>query len=353
MIRFRWRQDYFLAESKGVLEDLQLRALLPRLLARIVLRSTYTESSARRGNNMRDSAIRSLTAARETSVIAAATFQGTVQIWNWQAGERVSEFDTVTDGHTHLSLSPDGNYLVAANWRAGKRGGVACYRTSTGEKQWHREDIRRAGRVAFASDGNSVWCAVNGSSLQILDAQAGKTQNSMRAVQEVFDSPYSNHRLVIRQKRTLIVGSKNIEIPRLSFAVLDATFSPTALCLSEARGIVRCIDSNFGEELWRYEPPESSHVIFISYSRSDHSFYGTQWDFDSGGPHRLIRIPEETGKPENVCHLNAYPDSCCFGDGVVVTSSGQVVCLETGNILRRMAFPECDYPDNFPADESP
>ena len=295
---------------------------------------------------MRGSAIRSLTAARHVSIIAAALFERTVQIWNWGSGERVCEFDTVTDGHCHLSLSPAGDYLVAANWRAGKRGGVACYSTSTGEMQWHRHDIRRARRVCYSSDGTSIWCGVEGSPLQELDARTGGTQISLRAVQEVFDSPYSDHRLAISRKHIFIKGKKDIAIPSLSFAVLDAAFSPSALCLTEARGIVRCVDIDLGHELWRYEPPKSSHVIFVSYNHSDRSFYGTQWNFESGGPNSLIRISEVTGALTEVCQLNAYPDSCCFGDGVVVTSSGEVVSLENGQTLRRMAFPECDYPDD-------
>jgi WD40 repeat protein len=294
---------------------------------------------------MRGSAIRSLTSARHVPIIAAARFERNIQIWNWDTGELGCEFETVTDGHTHLSLSPSGDYLLAANWRKGERGGVGCYRTSTGEKLWHRQDIRRTGRIRFASDGASVWCGIDGSPLQQLNAQTGETLTAMRAVQEVLDSPFSNHRLVIGRKEILIKGGKGFAVPGLSFAVLDAAFGPNTLCLTEAGGVARCIDLDFGAERWRYTPPKGHHLIFLSYSNCDRCFYGAQWSYERGGPSLLMRISEGTGAFAEVCDLNAYPDCCCFGDGVVVTSSGDVVSLTSGKSLRKLAFPECDYPN--------
>jgi hypothetical protein len=294
---------------------------------------------------MRSSAIRILEAATHVPIIAAALFERTVQIWNWNTGERRCEFDTVTDGPSHLSLSPSGECLVAANWRKGKHGGVACYSARTGEKLWHRLDIRRSGRVRFASNGVSIWCGIRGSPLQQLDALTGKTLASMRAVEEVLDSPYSDHCLVIRRQQIRIKGTKDIIVPKLSFTVLDAAFSRDTLCLTEAGGVVRCIDLVLGLVRWRYVPPQSHHLIFLSYNHVDHCFYGTQWMYGRGGPYMLIRLQEGTGACTEVCRLNAYPDCCCFGDDIVVTSSGDVVSLQNGNTIRRLEFPQCDYPD--------
>jgi hypothetical protein len=116
---------------------------------------------------------------------------------------------------------------------------VACYGTKTGEKLWHRLDIRRSGRVRFASDDASIWRGISGCPLQQLDAMTGETLASMRAVEEVRDSPYSDHRLIISRHQIRIKGTKDIAVPRLSFAVLDAAFGPDALCLTEAGVVVR------------------------------------------------------------------------------------------------------------------
>jgi hypothetical protein len=151
--------------------------------------------------------------------------------------------------------------------------------------------------------------------------------------------------LVISRTQILIQGAKDIVAPRLSLSMLDAAFSPNAVCITEAAGVVRCIDLELGLERWRYEPPKSYHLIFLSYNHVDGCFYGTQWMYEQGGPYKLIRLSEGAGASTEVCCLNAYPDCCCFGDGVVVTSAGDVVSLETGNAIRQLEFPECDYAD--------
>jgi hypothetical protein len=88
----------------------------------------------------------------------------------------------------------------------------------------------------------------------------------MRAVQEVLDNPHSDHRLVIGRQRILIKGAKDMVVPRLTFAVLDAAFSPNALCITEACGVVRCIDLGLGLERWRYVPPQSDHLTFLRFA---------------------------------------------------------------------------------------
>jgi hypothetical protein len=149
----------------------------------------------------------------------------------------------------------------------------------------------------------------------------------------------------------VIVGSTKLRVPRITSAILDATFSPDALCLSEAatfrseaRGPVRCLDLKTAEERWRYLPPLGSHVLGLSY-QADQSFYGVQWSYESGGPVMLIQLSQSTGALRNVCILNSFPDAFCFAHGNVLVSSGDVVSLPAGSVVRRLAFPMTDYPD--------
>jgi hypothetical protein len=87
--------------------------------------------------------------ARSATIVSAAShigdypfFKGKTQIWDWSTQRKLSEFSTVFDGMRRHALSPDGEFYVAANWRKGKDGGVAC-RTRTGERIWHRSDLRQ------------------------------------------------------------------------------------------------------------------------------------------------------------------------------------------------------------------
>jgi hypothetical protein len=140
-------------------------------------------------------------------------------------------------------------------------------------------------------------------------------------------------------------------VPRLTFGMLDATYGPDSLCLSETGGPVRCLDNECGRERWRYMPPADHHVLAVSY-QADRSFYCVQWDYERGGPVELIRLSHDDGACAGVCSLNTFADACSFGIGVILTSSGDVVSLWEGSFIRRFAFPRCEYPDPEP-DPSP
>jgi hypothetical protein len=226
-----------------------------------------------------------------------------------------------------------------------------CYEARSGRKVWHRADLRRVQGVRFSPTGETIWCRVEGGPIQTLDAHTGLTLGSLRKIREVFDSPFTTHLLHVPQGDYVIVNSAELRVPRITSAILDATFSPDALCLSEAAtfrsevgGPVRCLDLKTAEERWRYQPPLGSHVLRLSY-QADQSFYGVQWSYQSGGPVMLIQLSQSTGAVRNVCNLNSLPDAFCFAHGNVLVSSGDVVSLPTGSIVRRLAFPMTDYPD--------
>ena len=301
---------------------------------------------------MLDSAIRTISIARCSPIAAAAHFERKVQIWNFATAELVSELDTVfAPGGHRLSVDPTGEYCVAASFYAGQRGGVACYEARSRRKVWHRADLRRVQGVRFSAAGETIWCRVEGGPIQTLDAHTGLTLGSLRRIREVFDSPFTTHLLHVPQGDYVIVSSTKLRVPRITSGILDATFSPDALCLSEAAefrskagGPVRCLDLKTAEERWRYLPPLGSHVLRLSY-QADQLFYGVQWSFERGGPVMLIQFSQSTGAVRHVCSLNSFPDAFCFGNGNVLVSSGDVVALSTGSIVRRLAFPMKDYPD--------
>ena len=308
---------------------------------------------------MLDSAIRTISIARRSPVAAAALFEKKVQIWNLANAELVSELDTVFEfGGHRLTLSPTGEYCVAARFRAGQNGGVVCYETGSGRKIWHRADLRRVQGVRFSAANEAIWCEVEGKPVLSLDINTGLTLGSLRTVCDVFDSPFTQHVLqepLGRDKDLAIVGSTTLLVSRSTFAILDATFSPDALCLSEAGGPVRCLNLETGKERWRYQPPAGNHVLRLSY-QADQSFYGMQWAYERGGPKLLLRFSQSTGAAKNVCDLNTFPDALGFGHGEVLLSSGDVVSLFTGETIRQLAFPRKDYPDaesTFDAGERP
>ncbi len=125
---------------------------------------------------MKASAIRHLAGAFNAPRVAAALFERTVQLWDGQTAQQISQFETVLSFGCHrLALSPSGEMCVAAAWQKGKRGGVTCYDAATGAVLWHRTDIRHTQSVRFSAAGNSIWCRLEEGRLQHLSASTGET----------------------------------------------------------------------------------------------------------------------------------------------------------------------------------
>ena len=196
---------------------------------------------------MRSSAIRHLAAARRAPCIAAALFERTVQLWDVQTGEQLSEFDTLLSyGGRRLALSPNGDYCVATAWTKGERGGVACYDAMTGEALWHRADLCHTQRIRFAPSGGKIWCGFEEGPLQELSVSTGETLDKRAGLLDIIDE-YPPHQLLDPRSGDFVFqAAKLFRIPRLTVSLLDAVFGSDALCLSEAGGPVRCIDVTTG-----------------------------------------------------------------------------------------------------------
>jgi hypothetical protein len=182
-----------------------------------------------------------------------------------------------------------------------------------------------------------------------LDAATGATLESWVGVRRAFDSPYSNLLFLERRNRGYLIkgGAKETGVPNLSFALLDAAFSPERLCLSEACGPVRCIECHSGVEQWRYDPPKDSHVLRLHYRASDSAFYGVQWEFNRGTSRTLFRFVGDGSRYEEICELRSWDEEFCMDVDALVTSTGEVLSLAEGNVVARLDFPQKHYPDKY------
>lgn len=303
---------------------------------------------------MRASAIRQLAAAQSAARLAAAFVERTVQVWDLCSFERVSQFDTVYEfGGHRITLSPTGEACVAAARQMGRNGGVACYDAVDGSLLWHRTDIGHTQFLRFSCGGKTIWCGVEDGRLQCLDAGSGTTVDTLAGIKRVLDSPHSNLLLLETRSRGFLIKSRSqLRIPNLTFALLDAAFSPDCLCLSEAGGPVRCLEPDSGAELWRYEPPKNAHVLRLGYRPADQRFYGVQWEYEHGTSRVLLRFSGE-GAHEAIRQLRSeilerpsWDEQFGIDGDVLVTSTGEVISVLDGSVMNRLAFPETEYPDS-------
>ena len=304
---------------------------------------------------MRASAIRCMAPSRRSSRVAAATFEHHVQIWDVETRAVVNEFETVFSfGGHRLTLDPLGERCIAAAWKAGKHGGVACYEANTGKLIWHRQDLRQTQRLRFSPGGEAAWCVPDSGPTKLLDAANGKTLDALTGVRDIFDSEYSEDLVLEKRKRDYILRKdKTRQIPRLTFAILDVAFGPHSLAISESGGPVRCIDFSTGTELWRQSPCKQIHFLRLWYRQTDRNFYGVQWDFQTGSFRSLVRLDSNSGEPNLICQLNSWEEVYCPKFDCVVTSNGEVLDLSDGRLLHRLQFPQTEYPDKNESMELP
>jgi len=296
---------------------------------------------------MRASAIRYLSTCRFSHRLAAAFWEKTVQIWDLDLREQVSQFDTVmTDGSNQLHLDPNGERGVVAAWSAGAKGGVACCEIPTGKLIWHRADLKRSQGISFSTDGQSVWFEPNEGRVQRLDALTGDTIEALTGIQHIHLSPYSSEVLIEKRSGEYVLrGVKDFAIPKITFAILDVVFGPESLCLTESGGPVRCIDCRSGVELWRYEPGTKTHALRLWYREPDGHYYGVQWQYHSGGPHKVLRFEGGSGQVGEICQLDSWEEAVCSGLDCIVASSGEIVSLSNGRLIGRLNFPQLEYPN--------
>jgi hypothetical protein len=303
---------------------------------------------------MRDSAIRHLAVTDKSSIVAAALFEKTVQIWSWETGQQLGEFQTMLDfGGRRLALTPDGNACIVGAWGQQGRGarGLAAYSIPDGRILWNRKDIRHIQFVKLSGSGREIYCGVEGSSAHIIDTATGDTVGRIRSAIEIFDSLYTSHKLIVQKSRYLIRGKKEFEILPLSLGLLDAVFSPRALCLSEPKdalnprekvGGIRLIDFATAEQLWHLD----LHSNCLTFNTSDQRFYCVGVVHEAPHSRSLIRLASSLHKCDQVVKLGrSWEDAFTPSGRVLVTSHGDVYQTSTGALLSHLDFPKCDYPD--------
>jgi hypothetical protein len=321
---------------------------------------------------MRASSIRHLSVTDASSIVAAALFEKTVQIWSWKTGQQLGEFETMLDfGGRSLALTPDGcACIVGARGQRGRGSrGLAAYSIPDGKLLWNRAEIRHIQNVRVSGSGQEIYCGVEGSSAYIIHAATGDSVGRVRGARKIVGSRYTQHSLIVQKRpkavkdcqysnskvgsnypNYLMRGPSEFQIFPLSFGLLDAAFSPDAVCLSEPKdylhpreniGGIRLIDLEKGDSRWHLDIG-SNHLAF---NLSDTRFYCIA--APSADPHNssLIRLASTILDCDQVALLGQCWEAAFSPSGTtLVTSQGDVHETSTGDLVMHLEFPQRDYP---------
>ena len=324
---------------------------------------------------MRGSSIRHLAVTDESSIVAAALIEKTVQIWCWKTGQQLGEFQSMLDfGGRRLALTPDGAVCIVGAWGQRGRGprGLAAYSIPEGKLLWNREEIRHIQHVRVSGSGQEIYCGVEGSSAYIIEATTGETLGRIRGAIKVVGSRYTQHTLIMQKRprvvrqcgypssmvsftypNYLIRGPSELEIRPFSFGLLDAVFSPDSLCLSEPKdalhpreniGGIRLIDLETGEPRWHIDIGSND----LAFNSSDSRFYCIAAPDSNPRASSLIRLASTLRDCDQVALLGDQCWEAAFSPSgtILVTAQGDVFATSTGDLLMHLEFPEHDYPDH-------
>jgi hypothetical protein len=185
------------------------------------------------------SAIREMAAARTVPLIAAAFFEGHVQIWDLAAQRMKGEFPIrFRHGSESLAMHPDGGSIVAG--LSAKRGSVSAYSTPSGGMIWRRE-IEECAYLRF--DRNELRVSfvrgrANQETIERLDAHSGVTVELLPGIDRYIDGPNDyallspssgrDYLIVHRDKLFIAITKPQLRSSRLLFWMQPSAEAPSA-----------------------------------------------------------------------------------------------------------------------------
>ena len=237
------------------------------------------------------------TADRSES-FAAADGQGQIAIVDISSNKVATTFlSNYSPGGSRLAYLPATGKCVTGSYHEHGIGcdrdcGVACFDIGTGNRVWLRRDLRRVQHLLYGPNGESVFCGFDKGPAHELDSSNGKTIRTLRGVRKLW-SGQDGTRIETAKRRFTIQSpeGKRTSYRTVSFAVLSTFVSNRMVWVSEAGGPVRCVSVD-GGELWRYEPPQGSHILDLSVT-SDDRIIGIEWCYTIGGPN-IVQLLESS-----------------------------------------------------------
>lgn len=275
-----------------------------------------------------------------------------VEIWNVAAVQRIAAFRTIFDiGGRRLALSEQAGILVAAAYT---RYGIAGYAMTTGELLWQRRDIKSSQIISLSPDGSVVYCGLERGPCAVLDVQTGATQQRLRGVKAVADSPFEPVSLHETMDLPELVGGSDPLYVKLAreqpgdklhpFLILDTAFAPGKVFTTQMDGSLRCFTTQDlpylrAGELWRYDCFQHGWRVFrVAYRPADDCLVGIACAVDDRtAQHKLNTWNVYSGKVERSLFMsNDSRGDFCLAGQVFVGSDRSVISTLDGSMIAKL-----------------
>ncbi|MEQ1871458.1 MAG: hypothetical protein ABL961_15695 [Vicinamibacterales bacterium] len=278
-------------------------------------------------------AIHRVVASSSSRLVVFGAFERNVEIWDVPGRRLLATFPTVFDfGGSRLALSDERGVLLAGAY---KRQGLAGYCMQSGSQLWHRPDLKKVQDVTLNANGSLGYCGRAGAPCEVVDTTTGVTVDRFRGSRSIYESRWEAVRLNDRRQLRLEMATLEAVLPisRLTFAVLDATFAPGKLLITESAGPLRCVALLSGDEMWRYDPGPGAHVLQVAYRPSDRHVVAIECTVESRDPQRLVVLSGEDGALQERVEIEGVEHGFCEDGCTLITSARQVISTLSGQVV--------------------
>lgn len=226
--------------------------------------------------------------------------------------------------------------VVAGGWTARR---VCGYQGETGELLWSRKDLHQTQAARDLGHGRVAIESASASEVVIVDGASGDTVSKVASAGVLHGSAFEPLAVIAKASETDWLELRDVERATrvwrrrmVPFALLDASFSPEALLISEVAGPVRCYSLE-GEQTWQWNVPDGTHVIRSCWNVELGKWIAALW-FYRDSSIAVICVLSTAGELESVKEVG-YQTTVDFlaGGEALVCSSGDVLSVTDGEVV--------------------
>jgi outer membrane protein assembly factor BamB len=275
----------------------------------------------------------------QPDLFATGEFERRVRLWSFRQRSRIAELSTVLDsgGSRLLPVWAGRPIVIAGSYTKG----VEAYEAKTGRVLWSRRDLKGVQQICELSKSGSILVGVGCEDrpYEVITAETGKSVSTIAGVKELYASPFQP--LYLATGKDLVYLSSLLATTvwkrrLVSFAVLDAAFSPEQVAYSEAGGSLYCLDF-VGNVAWSFHPEADHHVLRLVWRSEPANWLAIEWNYERGGSKRLLAINVK-GETRLLSELRDYAELAFFRHGShLITSDGEVISTTSGELVWKFA----------------
>lgn len=269
--------------------------------------------------------------------IVLAQFSENVQIYDVRQRKIISDLNTILDfGGDRILIDDIGKNCVFGSWEQNR---IQAYDINSGKKTWERKLKGVQKFQQLRSKKNAFFVQLENESSRLIDLETGEDIQILKGVYKYYESRYHELNAFALGKRISITernsSKEKVIIKNQSFAVLDISFTPSSILISESAMPLRNYDIYSGKLLWQLDIREGFHFVKIAYCEHLKKVIGISWNYNGGDENKITYINPETGHIEKEILIGRSSEfEFLYNGDMLITSDLNLIDISTQSIVQ-------------------